>query len=220
VVGHPTLARFFSLHYVLSFVLVGVVCLHLRLLHREGSTATLTNARASDKVSFYPYLWVVDLRTLARRVTLFCFFVRFYPLVLGDADNEIRANNWVTPHHIVPEWYFLPYYARLRSIPSKVGGVVCRAASLVILFFLPRLFIDRGVVAGSGRGGLVLWAANSRFQTYYKVGFGFFVATNFLLGWVGFHPIEPVFVWLGQLGTVLYFAFFLLVTPLCSVTYN
>jgi ubiquinol-cytochrome c reductase cytochrome b subunit len=115
---------------------------HLSLLHLEGSSNPLGVCSKSDKVSFYPYFYLKDLFGLMVFMTIFSYIVFFYPNLLGHPDNYIRANALVTPTHIVPEWYFLPFYAILRSIPDKLGGVACMGAALVIFFVVPFIYTN------------------------------------------------------------------------------
>jgi ubiquinol-cytochrome c reductase cytochrome b subunit len=140
-VDNATLTRFFSLHFLLPFVMVAVTLVHLTLLHAEGSTNPLGIDDAADYIPFYPYFWLKDIFGFLIFLFLFSFLVFFEPNLLGHPDNYIRANALVTPAHIVPEWYFLPFYAILRAVPDKLGGVILMGASIVILFLLP--YIDR-----------------------------------------------------------------------------
>jgi quinol-cytochrome oxidoreductase complex cytochrome b subunit len=136
-VDNPTLNRFFSLHYLCPFLIAGAVILHLTLLHQNGSNNPLGRSIINDRISFYPYLYVKDLFSLFIFVTVFSYFVIYAPNVRGHPDNYIEANPLVTPAHIVPEWYYLPFYAILRTIPDKLGGVVMRGIAIVILAILP-----------------------------------------------------------------------------------
>ena len=138
---NPTLKRFFSLHYLLPFLIVAVVLVHLIFLHQHGSSNPINGLKVSDKVTFYPYFVIKDMFGLFVFFLMFTFFVFFFPNSLAHPDNYIRANAMVTPPHIVPEWYFLPFYAMLRSIPDKLGGVIVMGLSLVVLFFLPFLVL-------------------------------------------------------------------------------
>jgi ubiquinol-cytochrome c reductase cytochrome b subunit len=123
----------------MPFLIVGVVLIHLSLLHRDGSNNPLGTNNNSDYISFYPYFYVKDLFSFFLLLFFFTFFVVYYPNILGHADNYIPANPMVTPTHIVPEWYFLPFYAILRSIPNKLGGVLAMFGSIVILILIPFL---------------------------------------------------------------------------------
>lgn len=143
-VGNATLNRFFSIHFILPFIIVAAVLLHLALLHEAGSNNPLCIDSSYDKANFYPYFLIKDFFTFLCILVIYLFVVFFYPDVLGHADNYVKANPLVTPPHIVPEWYFLPFYAILRSLPSKLGGVVCMFLSIIILFTLP--LIDRSTL--------------------------------------------------------------------------
>lgn len=129
--------RFFSLHYLLPFGIAGLAIAHLSLLHYNSSNNPLGSASNMDKIPMYPYFILKDLFSILVLITLFSFFVFFAPNYLGHPDNYIEANAMVTPAHIVPEWYFLPFYAILRAVPDKLLGVVAMGAAIAILFFLP-----------------------------------------------------------------------------------
>jgi len=136
-VGNPTLNRFFSLHYLLPFVIAGLTLVHLNLLHRNGSNNPLGIYTNAEAVDFYPYFYIKDLFSILILIFVFSFFVFFAPNMLGHSDNYILGNPMSTPAHIVPEWYFLPFYAILRSIPDKLGGVLAMFGSILYLFTLP-----------------------------------------------------------------------------------
>jgi quinol-cytochrome oxidoreductase complex cytochrome b subunit len=137
-IDNATLNRLFSLHYLLPFILAGISLIHLVFLHLEGSTTPLGVCSKMDKISFYPYFVYKDLfGFFAILITIFSVFVFFAPNYLNHPDNYIKANPLVTPTHIVPEWYLLTFYAILRSIPDKLGGVVCMAAAILIFLSLP-----------------------------------------------------------------------------------
>jgi len=138
-VGNPTLNRFFSLHYLLPFLIVGLVLIHLSLLHQVGSSDPIIGDNSILRVAFYPYFYVKDLFGFLVFLLIFSYFVAFNPNILGHPDNYIEGNPMVTPAHIVPEWYFLPFYAMLRSIPDKLGGVLVMGLSLIVLFIIPYL---------------------------------------------------------------------------------
>ena len=217
-VDNPTLQRFYSLHYLLPFVILGLVVLHIWALHRFGSNNPLGIDVKSDKdtLPFHPYYTIKDLFGLGVFLFVFFAFVFFAPNYLGHPDNYIEANPLVTPPHIVPEWYFLPFYAILRSatfdvwfLSAKLLGVLLMLASILILFILP--WLDGSPV----RSG--------RFRPVYKQVFWVLVADCIVLGIVGANPPnEPVFagigwfqyVTLGQIATVYYFFHFLVLVPL------
>jgi quinol-cytochrome oxidoreductase complex cytochrome b subunit len=198
-VDNATLNRFFSFHYVLPFLIVGVVFVHLTLLHLDGSSNPLGVDSAVRKIYFFPYFYVKDLFGFVLLLTALSFFVFFYPNLLGHPDNYLCANPIVTPSHIVPEWYFLPFYAILRSIPHKLGGVIAMGGALVGLLFLP--YINKSEVR------------SSRFRPIFQFLFWFFFVDCFILGWVGQKGVETPFVEIGQLGTLFYFRFLFICIP-------
>jgi ubiquinol-cytochrome c reductase cytochrome b subunit len=202
-VDNATLNRFFSLHYLFPFLIAGLVIVHLSLLHTTGSNNPLGINKNVDSVSFYPYFYVKDLLAFLALVTFFSFIVFFFPNSLGHADNYIPANPLVTPSHIVPEWYFLPFYAILRSIPDKLGGVVAMISAILILMILPAINTSE--------------IRSSKFRPIYSVTYWFLVADFLILGWIGQQPVETPFLEVGQVATVFYFMFFLVIFPLIGV---
>lgn len=138
-VDNATLTRFFTFHFLIPFLMVGLTLLHLSFLHIDGSTNPLGLDDAHDFIPFYPYFLIKDIFGFLVFLVVFSYLVFFEPNLLGHPDNYIRANPLVTPAHIVPEWYFLPFYAILRAVPSKLGGVAAMAAAVGILFLLPGL---------------------------------------------------------------------------------
>lgn len=201
-VDNPTLNRFFSLHYLLPFVIAGVSAMHLVALHRFGSNNPLgIEAQGpEDKIPFHPYYTIKDLFGFGVFFLFFLGFVFFAPNFFGEPDNYIPANPLVTPPHIVPEWYFLPFYAILRSIPDKLMGVLAMFGAIAVLFVLP--WLDRHPVK------------SARFRPYYRFLFWALVADCFLLGWVGANPPEGIVLLLGQGATLYYFFHFLVLLPL------
>ena len=202
-VDNATLNRFFSLHFVLPFVIAGLVIAHIALLHKDGSNNPLGISSDSDKISFYPYFYVKDLFSLLCFISFFSIILFYYPNLLGHPDNYIPANPMSTPAHIVPEWYFLPFYAILRSIPDKLGGVVAMGGAIVILLFLP--FINTSEVR------------SSTFRPIFRVFFWLLFADFLLLGWIGQEVVEEPYTLIGQLGTAFYFLFFLFLIPLIGL---
>jgi len=198
-VDNATLNRFFSLHFVLPFVIAGLVIVHLALLHRDGSNNPLGISSSTDKISFYPYFYVKDLFSFMLFLFFFSLILFYSPNTLGHPDNYIMANPMSTPAHIVPEWYFLPFYAILRSIPDKLGGVVAMGGAIVILLFIP--FINTSPVR------------SSTFRPIYRQLFWFLFADFLLLGWIGQEVVEDPYILIGQLGTFFYFLFFLVLLP-------
>jgi ubiquinol-cytochrome c reductase cytochrome b/c1 subunit len=209
-VDNPTLNRFFALHYLFPFLIVGVVILHLVALHQHGSNNPLGIERKEprDSIPFHPYYTVKDLVGLGVFSIIWAYFVFFNPNFFGEPDNYIPANPLVTPPHIVPEWYFLPFYAILRSIPNKLVGVICMFGSIFVLFILP--WLDTSKVR------------SATFRPIYKWVFWTFVFDCFVLGFVGAH--SPDYIHenlgglsnqsLGQITTLYYFTFFLIFLPL------
>jgi len=207
-VGEPTLTRFYSLHYLLPFVILGVVILHIWALHIPGSNNPLgiDVQGPQDQVRFHPYYTAKDSFGLAVFIIFFAAVVFYAPNMLGHPDNYIPANPLSTPEHIVPEWYFLPFYAILRSITfdiwfldAKLIGVLAMFGSIFVLFFLP--WLDRSPVRSSA------------FRPVYKWFFWILVADCFLLGYVGAQPPEGIMPTLGLIGTVYYFFHFLVLLP-------
>jgi quinol-cytochrome oxidoreductase complex cytochrome b subunit len=201
-VGNPTLNRFFSLHYLLPFVIIAVVGLHLVALHTHGSNNPLgiDHKGPGDTIPFHPYYTVKDMFGLAVFLLIYAAIVFYAPNFLGDPQNYIPANPLQTPPDIVPEWYFLPFYAILRSMPSKLFGVILLFSSILILFVLP--WLDTSPVR------------SARFRPVYRCMFWLLVITVIALGWVGAHPPEGVFVTVGRIGTFYYFLHFLVLMPL------
>lgn len=205
-VNNATLNRFFSLHYLFPFVIAGGVIIHLAILHEYGSNNPLGVESKVDSISFYPYFYVKDLFGFLSFLIIFSFFVFFAPNVLGHPDNYVQANPMVTPAHIVPEWYFLPFYAILRSIPDKLGGVICMAASLIVLLALPYLNTSK--------------VRSAVFRPLYRKTFWWFFVNCLILGWIGQKVVEYPYVEIGQIATVLYFLYFIVVVPLLGIIEN
>lgn len=211
-VDNPTLNRFFALHFLLPFMIAGAVILHIWALHvpGNGNPTGVEVKSKKDTVPFHPYYTVKDGFAIVLFLIMFAAFMFFLPNSLGHPDNYIPANPLVTPTHIVPEWYFLPFYAMLRAvdfnvlfISSKLGGVIVMFASLIILFFLP--WIDRSKV---------------RSHRYRRVARGFFfvfVADCIFLGWLGAQVAEPPFVTLSKIATAIYFGYFVVLFILSIV---
>ena len=202
-VDNATLNRFFSLHYLLPFLIVGMVLIHLSLLHAVGSNNPLGINTNVDTVSFYPYFYVKDLFAFFFFLLFFSFFVFFYPNALGHSDNYIPANSLVTPPHIVPEWYFLPFYAILRSIPNKLGGVIFMIGAILVLLLLP--FIHYSEIR------------SSKFRMLYAFFYWFLVSDFLLLGWIGQKPVESPYIEVGMGATFFYFIFFLVIFPVLGI---
>lgn len=205
-VSNATLNRFFSLHYFMPFAIAGLVILHLSLLHKDGSNNPLGINTNVDYVSFYPYYYVKDLFAFFVFASLFAFFVFFYPNALGHPDNYIPANPLVTPPHIVPEWYFLPFYAILRSIPDKLGGVVAMISAILVLLLLPVLNTSE--------------VRSSKFRPLFAFFYWFLVADFIILGWIGQKPVESPYIEIGMGATVFYFLFLLVLVPALGIIEN
>ena len=203
-IGNPTLNRFYSLHYLLPFLIVGVVVLHLVALHRFGSNNPLgiDTKGPQDTIPFHPFYTVKDAFGLGVFLIFYALIVFFAPNMFSEPDNYIPANPLATPPHIVPEWYLLPYYAILRAVPDKLGGVVLMFASLAILFVLP--WLDRSPV----RSG--------RFRPIFKLFFWVLVVDCIALGVVGANPPEGKWITIGRIATIYYFVHFLVILPLLS----
>jgi ubiquinol-cytochrome c reductase cytochrome b/c1 subunit len=203
-VGNPTLNRFFSLHYLLPFVIAGVVVLHVWALHVAGQNnpAGIDMKTDKDTVPFTPHATIKDLFGVACFMLFYAWFIFYMPNYLGDADNYIPANPGVTPAHIVPEWYYLPFYAILRSIPNKLAGVVAMFSAILVLLFLPWLDTAK--------------TRSCKYRPLAKQFFWIFVIVCILLGYLGSQPPEGIYVIAGRILTVCYFAYFLIVLPLLS----
>jgi quinol-cytochrome oxidoreductase complex cytochrome b subunit len=195
-----TLARFFSLHYLLPFIISIIVLIHLYFLHIKGSTNPLGMTVNTDKINFLPYFYIKDLFVISVSLVLLIWVSFFYPNMLGHPDNYILANPIITPSHIVPEWYFLYFYAILRSIPNKLGGVSCMAGAILILFLLSWV---------AGLGFKIKETTAPRLKIYFRVFFWFFVTNTIILGWIGAQTIEYPFTEIGIFTTIFYFGFLL-----------
>jgi ubiquinol-cytochrome c reductase cytochrome b subunit len=211
-VDNPTLNRFFSLHYLLPFMIAGVVGLHVWALHVTGQTnpTGMEVKSKTDTVAFTPYATVKDGFAMILFFIVFAWFVFYIPNYLGHADNYIPADPLKTPAHIVPEWYFLPFYAILRAITfnigpidSKLGGVLAMFGAIAVLFVVP--WLDTSKVR------------SAVYRPWYKLFFWLFVADSIFLGWLGAKPAEGVYVALAQVGTLYYFAFFLIIMPVLGL---
>src|SRR6266508_3942211 len=201
-VGGPTLNRFYALHYLLPFIIVAVVGLHLIALHRFGSNnpTGIESKEPQDTIPFHPYYTAKDLFGLSVFLIIYAWFVYYEPGALLNPDNSIPANPAVTPSHIVPEWYLLPFYAILRAIPNKLLGVLAMFGSIFILVLLP--WLDRSPVR------------SARFRPVFRQFFWLLVADCVLLTFAGGRPPEGTWLVLSRLGTAYYFLHFLVILPL------
>jgi len=202
-VDNATLNRFFSFHYLLPFLIVGAVLAHLAVLHQNGSNNPLGVHSGIDKIPFYPYFIIKDLFSWVVAFVFYFGFVFFAPNYLGHTDNYIEANAMVTPAHIVPEWYFLPFYAILRSIPHKLGGVIAMFAALLVLFLLPYLNTSE--------------IRSSSFRPIHRQFFWLLVLDYFVLGWIGGCAPETPYLEIGQIATFFYFFYFLFIVPFLGI---
>ncbi|KAN0032961.1 hypothetical protein ACTFIV_006903 [Dictyostelium citrinum] len=198
-VDNPTLNRFFSLHYLCPFIIVGLVGLHIIFLRENGSTNPLGVKSNVDQIPFTPYFTIKDLFSFMIFLVLFFAFVFFAPNYLGHPDNYLMADSNVTPAHIVPEWYLLPFYAMLRSIPNKVLGVLALVLAIVVLAFLPFLTISE--------------VRSSYFRKIHKHLFWSFLALCFFLGFLGSQPAAAPYLTCGLYSTILYFVYILVLFP-------
>ncbi len=204
-VDNATLNRFFSLHYLMPFLIAGVVVLHIIALHRFGSNNPIgIDAKGpQDTISFHPYYTIKDMVGIAMFLLLLAVAVFFFPNAMGHPDNYIPANPMQTPAHIVPEWYFLPFYAILRAVPDKLGGVLLMFSAIFVLFVLP--WLDRSPVR------------SARFRPVFRIFFWLLFIDCILLGYLGGMPAEGIYVLLSRLATAWYFLHFLVILPMLSV---
>lgn len=201
-VDNPTLKRFYTIHFLMPFIILALALLHITLLHHWGSNSPLGIGAKLDNRRFTPYFFVKDFSYFFFFAIFAGYFIFFMPNVLGHPDNYIPANPLVTPEHIVPEWYFLPFYAILRALPDKLLGVCALGLSLIVLLFLP--FYDRASVR------------SFFFKPISKVFFWWFVFVCMLLMWTGAKPIESPYLLIGQISTFSYFGYLILVIPFFS----
>ena len=204
-VDNPTLNRFFSLHYLLPFMIAGVVVLHIWALHIPGSNnpTGVSVKDNQDTLPFHPYFTVKDAFGLVVFLIVYMWFVFYLPNFMGHADNYTPANPLVTPAHIVPEWYFLPFYAILRSIPDKLGGVIAMFGAIAVLFVVP--WLDTSKVR------------SANFRPLYRQFFWILVIVSIGLGYLGSRPAEGGYVIASRILTVYYFAHFLVILPLLGL---
>nr|BAA78467.1 cytochrome b [Brevitrygon imbricata] len=201
-VDNATLTRFFTFHFLLPFVIVALTMVHLLFLHETGSNNPIGLDSNMDKIPFHPYYSYKDLLGFFMLLLLIILLALFMPNLLGDTENFIPANPLVTPPHIKPEWYFLFAYAILRSIPNKLGGVLALAFSILILLLVPMLHTSK-------QRSLI-------FRPITQILFWLLVANTIILTWIGGQPVEQPFIIIGQIASITYFAFFLILFPLAG----
>jgi len=205
-VDNATLNRFFSLHYLVPFIIAALAMSHVIVLHDPKSGNPLGLSSQVDRVSFHPYHTVKDLFGVLLFMAVFSYFLFFNPNMLGHSDNYIPANPMVTPPHIVPEWYYLPMYAVLRVIPNKLGGVVGMFGFILVLLILP--FTNTSQIRSSS------------FRPLHKHLYWLLVVDCLLLGWVGGNSPEAPYTWIGLAGTVYYFTYMIVLIPLVGSIEN
>jgi ubiquinol-cytochrome c reductase cytochrome b subunit len=206
-VNNATLNRFFALHFVFPFILAALVLMHLIALHdTAGSSNPLGISGNYDRITFAPYFLFKDLITIFIFIFVLSLFVSFLPNVLGDSDNYIMANPMQTPPAIVPEWYLLPFYAILRSIPNKLLGVIAMFSAILAIMLLP--ITDLGKSKGL------------QFRPLSKLGFLIFVVNFLILMKLGACHVESPFIELGQISTAFYFSYFIIIVPVFSLIEN
>ncbi|CCA41183.2 cytochrome b synthesis (mitochondrion) [Komagataella phaffii CBS 7435] len=205
-VSNPTIQRFFALHYLLPFMLAALVVLHFIALHTNGSSNPMGITGNMDRMSMHPYFIFKDLITVFVFLFVFCLFVFFSPNTLGHPDNYMPGNPLVTPASIVPEWYLLPFYAMLRSMPDKLGGVMAMFGAMLMLLSLP--YTDRSMMRGNS------------FKALSKFFFYLFLFNFLLLGNLGQLHVEMPFINLGMYATMFYFSYFVMIVPAISSLEN
>jgi ubiquinol-cytochrome c reductase cytochrome b subunit len=205
-VSSATINRFFSLHFTLPFILAALVAGHLLYLHISGSSNPVGTTGNADRTAFHPYFSFKDLVTVYLFLFAFALIIFYAPDKLGHSDNYIEANSMQTPPSIVPEWYLLPFYAILRSIPNKLLGVISMFVAILILLILP--FVDTSNIKGSS------------FKPLFIVAFWIFALNFLVLMWLGSCHVEPPFIVAGQIATAYYFAHFLIIIPVFGIIDN
>nr|AUJ22075.1 cytochrome b [Tettigades chilensis] len=193
-VDSATLNRFYSLHFIMPFIILAMSMIHLIFLHQKGSNNPIGLSSNVDKISFHPYFSISDILGFLLTLILFVVFSLLNPYLLGDPDNFIPANSMVTPKHIQPEWYFLFAYAILRSIPNKLGGVIALVMSILMLIFMP-------ILNNSKFMGLSMYPMS-------QVMFWYLLTVMILLTWIGARPVETPFINVGMILTLLYFSYY------------
>nr|AAU87442.1 cytochrome b [Atractaspis bibronii] len=204
-INDPTLTRFFALHFILPFIIISMSSIHIMLLHNEGSSNPLGTNSDIDKIPFHPYHSYKDMLMLAILITTLLIIMTFWPNLFNDPENFSKANPLVTPQHIKPEWYFLFAYGILRSIPNKLGGTLALLMSIAILTTMP--FTHTSTIR------------SSIFRPFMQIMFWTLVATFIIITWTATKPVEPPFITIGQMTSILYFLFFT-ISPLLGWAEN
>ena len=199
-VSNPTLTKFYSLHYFLPFIIIWIIIYHILLLHINGSGNINGTHIYFNNIQFYPYYFIKDIYGFFLYLYFYIFFISFYPNILGDPENYIKANPLLTPIHIMPEWYFLFAYAILRAIPNKIGGVGALVSSILILYIKK-----------------IIHTSNQISKTYLpfnKIFFWYFIGNLLLLTWIGSKPIEYPYTTISIYSSLLYFLYYLFFIPM------
>nr|YP_007025124.1 cytochrome b [Crotaphatrema lamottei]AEK26868.1 cytochrome b [Crotaphatrema lamottei] len=205
-IDKATLTRFFAFHFILPFMIAGASMIHLLFLHETGSNNPMGINSNTDKITFHPYFSYKDILGFIIMLFALTILALFSPNILGDPENFTPANPLMTPPHIKPEWYFLFAYAILRSIPNKLGGVLALLMSILILMFIPLLHATK--------------KRSMTFQPSMQILFWSIAANAVILTWIGGQPVEDPLILIGQISSMLYFTFFILLYPLIGLMEN
>lgn len=201
-VGNATLNRFFSLHFLFPFIIAAFTLAHLVAIHDAGASNPLGVNSSVKLIPFHPYYTLKDIFGFILFILIFSLFIFYIPNYLSHSDNYIPANPLVTPSHIVPEWYFLPFYAILRSIPNKTIGVIAMVGAILSLAILP--YVHLHIIA------------NGKFRVIYRIVLKLFFTSFILLIWIGQEVASEPYILIGQILSVIYFSFFYIIVPLLS----